>query len=128
MPTAVVRHVGQATSVRDSDFFLYHTHRNMVWTFAKHMPSPLVWLYLPQHVLFNVLVLLAYAWLGRSRLVLQAKLDAIRGLPAVLSERRLVQGRRVVSSHDLRAVMAKGRDVVSVLRSRSRELGAGGPG
>ena len=124
VPTAVVKHVGQATSVRDSDFFLYHTHRNMVWTFAKDMPSPLVWLYLPQHVLFNVLVLLGYARLGRSRLVLQAKLDAIRGLPAVLSERRRVQGRRVVSSHDLRTVMAKGLDVVSVLRSRSRELGA----
>ena len=70
----------------------------MIWTFAKDMPSPLVWLYLPQHVLFNVLVLLGYARLGRSRLVLQAKLDAIRGLPAVLSERRLVQGRRVASS------------------------------
>ena len=53
--------------------------------------------------------------LGRSRLLLQAKLDAIRGLPAVLSERRLVQGRRVVSSHDLRMVMAKARDVVFVL-------------
>jgi GT2 family glycosyltransferase len=130
VPTAVVRHVGQSTSGRDSDFFLYHTHRNIVWTYAKDMPSPLVWLYLPQHVLFNLLVLIPYARLRRFRLVLRAKVDAIRGLPAVLRERRLVQRRRVASSRALRAVMSKGLDVVPLLSRRSRELrgASGAPG
>jgi GT2 family glycosyltransferase len=126
VPAAVVTHVGQSTSGRDSDFFLYHTHRNLVWTFAKDMPAPLFWLYLPQHVFFNLLVLIPYARLRRSRLVLRAKLDAIRGLPAILRERRLVQSRRVASSRDLRAVMAKGLELVPLLRSRSRELGSSG--
>jgi Glycosyl transferase family 2 len=29
-------------------------HRNFVWTYAKNMPAPLAWIYLPQHVLVNV--------------------------------------------------------------------------
>jgi GT2 family glycosyltransferase len=127
VPTAVVSHVGASTSGRESDFFLYHTHRNIVWAWVKNMPSPLLWLYLPQHVLFNLLVLVAYARLRRARLIFRAKRDALRGLPAVLRERREVQGRRVASSRELRALMARGVDVVPMLTRRSRELEAAGP-
>ena len=127
VPTAVVSHVGASTSGRESDFFLYHTHRNVVWTYVKNMPSPLFWLYLPQHVLFNVLVLIAYTRLGRARLVLRAKGDALRGLPAVLRERRVVQGQRVASSRELRALMARGLEVVPMLARRSHELEEAAP-
>lgn len=128
VPTAVVSHVGSASSGTESDFLLYHSHRNIVWTFAKDMPSPLLWLYLPQHVLFNVLILIAYGLLRRPRLVYRAKLDAVRGLPMVLRERRAVQRRRVVSSRDLRAAMARGLDVLPMLARRSRELRAASTG
>ena len=124
VPTAVARHVGAATSGRESDFFLYHTHRNIIWTYVKNMPSPLFWLYLPQHVLFNVLFLIGYIRLRRARLVMRAKVDALRGLAPVLRERRIVQRRRVPSSRDLRALMATGLDVVPMLTRRSRELSA----
>jgi GT2 family glycosyltransferase len=128
VPTAVVSHVGAATSGRESDFFLYHTHRNIVWSWVKNMPSPLFWLYLPQHVLFNLFVLVAYVRLRRAGLVLRAKRDALRGLPAVLRQRREVQRGRVASSRELRALMAKGFDVVPMLTRRSRELqGVGRP-
>ncbi len=49
VPTAVVHHVGSATSGRRSHFTTYHGHRNLVWVFFKNMPGALLWLYLPQH-------------------------------------------------------------------------------
>ncbi len=44
---ASVQHVGSASTGRRSGFAVYHGHRNLVWTYAKNMPSPWVWLYLP---------------------------------------------------------------------------------
>ena len=127
VPSAVVHHVGSATARRESDFMLYHTHRNIVWAYAKDMPSPLVWLYLPQHLLVNVLTLAAFARQRRLRLALKAKLDAVRGLPAMLRERRRVQGGRIASARALRETMATGLDVVPTLVRRSRELRAASP-
>jgi GT2 family glycosyltransferase len=127
VPTAVAHHVGSAIARRESDFMLYHTHRNIVWTYAKDMPAPLLWLYLPQHLLVNVLTLLAFARRRRFRVALRAKLDALRGLPAVLRERRAVQRGRVASARELRAAMATGFDVVPTLLRRSRELAAAAP-
>ena len=62
-----------------------------MWTFFKDMPGPLLWLYLPQHLVLNVAALLYYPWRGQGGVVLKAKLDALRGLPSVLRRRRLVQ-------------------------------------
>jgi GT2 family glycosyltransferase len=122
VPDAVVEHVGSAASGSESDFLLYHSHRNMVWAFAKNMPTPLFWVYLPQHVLFNVLVLLAYLRLGRARLIIRAKADAVRGLRQALRDRREIQRRKKVASRELLALMARGVDIAPILRRRSREL------
>jgi GT2 family glycosyltransferase len=124
VPTAVVRHVGSATARRESDFMTYHTHRNIVWTYAKDMPSPLIWLYLPQHLLVNLLTVAAFAARGRVRVILRAKRDALRALPAILAERRAVQRDRVVSARDMRNAMAKGFTVVPILLRRQRDLQA----
>jgi GT2 family glycosyltransferase len=52
VPDAVVHHVGSATTGgADSDFCVYHGHRNLVWTFVKDMPGILFWLLLPLHLL-----------------------------------------------------------------------------
>jgi GT2 family glycosyltransferase len=108
VPQAVVEHVGSATAGRESDFGIYHAHRNLVWTYAKNMPSPLVWLYLPQHVLMNVLVIAWFSARGHPRSILKAKLDALRGLPGALKQRRMIQAKRVQSAAELREAMARG--------------------
>jgi GT2 family glycosyltransferase len=127
VPGAVVHHVGSATALRESDFMLYHTHRNLVWTYAKNMPTPLAWLYLPQHVLVNVLTVIALALKRRFRVALRAKIDAVRGLPAILRDRRAVQRTRVATTRELHAAMARGLEVLPVLTRRSRELAAASP-
>ena len=47
VPEAVARHVGSGTTARGSDFATYHGHRNLVWTFFKDMPAPLLLRALP---------------------------------------------------------------------------------
>lgn len=116
VPEAVVRHVGSAASGRHSAFSLYHGHRNLVWTWWKNMPAALLAAYLPPHLALNVVSLVHFAARGLLRPVLRAKRDALRGLPAVLRQRRRVQASRRASVADLRRVMAGGWKALGVGR------------
>jgi GT2 family glycosyltransferase/peptidoglycan/LPS O-acetylase OafA/YrhL len=108
VPDAVARHVGSATTGLLSAFTIYHSTRNQVWTYVKNMPRLLFWLYLPQHLLFNALTVLAYAVQGQGRAALAGKRDALRGLPRILAERRRIQAARVATSKEMRSAMARG--------------------
>lgn len=105
---AVVHHVGSATLGERSDFAFYHAHRNLVWTYIKDMPSTLFWLYLPAHLIANVVYVTHYALRGRGRVLLRAKWDAILGLPAVLRKRKITQKTRKVSNAALGKAMEHG--------------------
>ena len=40
VPTSVTHHVGSGTTGgQNSDFAVYHGHRNLVWTYVKDMPG-----------------------------------------------------------------------------------------
>jgi GT2 family glycosyltransferase len=108
VPDAVVHHVGSATTGERSDFTTYHGQRNLVWTYFKNMPPPLFWLYLPQHLLLNLAMLIWYTSCGQARVIWKAKWDAMKGLPRVLRERREIQATRRVNAWELRKIMAKG--------------------
>jgi GT2 family glycosyltransferase len=114
--SAVVRHMSSAVSGYRSDFAVYHGERNAVWTFFKDMPGPLVWLYLPQHVALNVASLLYYPWRGQGRVVLRAKLDALRGLPSVLRRRKRIQESCRANPWMLRRALRRGVAVPYVTR------------
>src|SRR5205807_9697187 len=102
---AVAYHVGSATTGLLSAFTIYYSSRNQVWTYVKNMPRPLFWLYLPQHLLVNVLTTLAYALKGQGRAALLGKRDALRDLGRVLAERRRIQNGRVATSREIRRAM-----------------------
>jgi GT2 family glycosyltransferase len=106
--SAVVRHVSSASSGYRSDFAVYHGERNAVWTFVKNMPAPLFWLYLPQHLVLNLASLLFYPMRTQGKAVLRAKIDALRGLPAILERRRRVQADLHVDPWTLRRSMRVG--------------------
>jgi GT2 family glycosyltransferase len=105
---AVVRHVSSALSGYRSDFAVYHGERNAVWTFVKNMPAPLFWLYLPQHLALNLAALAYYPLRRQGQAAWRAKLDAVRGLGAVLRDRRAVQRDRRAGSRALRSAMGRG--------------------
>ena len=110
MPDAIVHHVGSASAGKGSDYYVYHGHRNLVWTYVKNMPGLLFWLYLPQHIAANVYIIVRYALKGKRcwRIILKAKWDAIKGLPKMWRKRREIQARRVVGAWEIRKVMEKG--------------------
>ncbi|HET7746927.1 MAG TPA: glycosyltransferase family 2 protein [Vicinamibacteria bacterium] len=108
VPRAAVHHVGSGTTGARSDFTVYHGHRNLVWTFFKDMPGPLLVFYLPQHLLLNAVTLAVFAGRGQLRTIVRAKWDALRRLPAIWSDRRRVQRTRTVSARAVRRAMAGG--------------------
>lgn len=88
VPDARVRHVGSAVTGRLSDFTIYHSQRNAVWTYVKSAPPHVLWRYLPMHVLLNLGSVVTYGVRGRARTVLRAKRDALLGLPPIVRDRR----------------------------------------
>lgn len=107
VPDAVVYHVGSAITGRRSDFTVYHAHRNLVWAYVKNMPGPLFWLYLPQHLLLNLVSILWYGLRGRGRVILRSKRDAIKGLATIWRQRKVIQKKTKVGAWELRRLMAR---------------------
>ncbi|MCG6871970.1 MAG: glycosyltransferase family 2 protein [Gammaproteobacteria bacterium] len=105
--SARVIHVGSATTGRSSDFSVYHGHRNLVWCYLKNMPGMYFWLYLPQHLLLNLVSLLVFSARGRW-LIWRAKWDALRGLGRALGQRRGVQAGRRATPAVVCGRMARG--------------------
>lgn len=105
---AIVHHVGSATVGVMSDFVLYYSHRNIVWTFVQNMPAALFWRYLFAHIALNIIYMLYYTLRGRGKILWKAKFDAMRGLTKALKKRRVIQKARKATSADLLHVMERG--------------------
>jgi GT2 family glycosyltransferase len=108
VPEAVVHHIGSGISGHRSDFSVYHGHRNLVWTFCKNMPAPLLARYWPHHLAVNGLSVIHFTRQGRGRVILKAKRDALRGMPRVLRQRRAIQAGRRADLANLRRMMVGG--------------------
>ncbi len=107
-PKAVVHHIGSATFGERSDFAFYHSHRNLVWTFVKDMPTALFWRYVPAHLIANFIYLLYYTMRGRGKILWKAKWDALAGVGMALRKRRAIQRQRRISNVDLANSMEHG--------------------
>jgi GT2 family glycosyltransferase len=108
VPQSVAHHVGSGTTGgQDSDFSVYHGHRNLVWTFVKDMPGTLFWLLLPLHVMLNLASIVWFALQGRGRVILRAKRDAWLGLPKMWRKRQQIQKARVASIGEIWRVLDK---------------------
>jgi GT2 family glycosyltransferase len=108
VPTAVVHHVGSVIFGERSEFAFYHSQRNMVWTFVKNMPSWMFWLYLPAHLLANLIYLTWYLFRLPGKAIWRGKWDALRGLSRMLRKRKEIQSKRRVQLPDLIRVMEHG--------------------
>ncbi len=108
VPEAVVHHIGSATFGEKSNFALYHSHRNLIWTFVKNMPSTMFWRYLPAHFIANLIYVTYYTLRGRGRVLWRAKYDALKELPKFIHKRREIQGNTRTTGSDLMRVMQHG--------------------
>ena len=105
--SAVVHHIGSASTGKTSDFAYYYGHRNLVWTFYKDMPAVLFWIYLPLHILMNIFFSASLLLREKRDILLKSQIDAYRFLPLVLRKRKYVQQTRTVSSREIYRVMIK---------------------
>lgn len=106
VPTAVVRHVGSGSTGEESDVSVYYGHRNLVWTFFKNMPWPLIVVLIAPHLVMNLGVVLWFAARGKGELILKAKRDALYGLGRVFRQRRLVANSRKRSVIQVAALLS----------------------
>ena len=104
---ARVRHVGSGVAGRGSAFARYHGMRNLIWTFLRCQPGPL---------LVPLLPLLVAGLLGRMSLGVvidgdtpgarfRGFVDAARGLRAVMDDRRRIQTNRRTGAFALARAM-----------------------
>ena len=108
VPDAVVHHIGSATTGgQQSDFSVYHGHRNLVWTYIKNMPEVLFWLLLPLHILQNIYIIGRFVLRGQGNVILKAKWDALKGIPKMWRKRKVIQLNRTASIKDIWRVMDK---------------------
>lgn len=97
LPDAVVHHLGSGSTQRRSDLSVYYGQRNLIWTFVKNVPSPLIYFLLPFHVLANLFLLIISIFRKQGRIAFQAKVDALKKISDVVKKRKKVQGGRRIS-------------------------------
>ena len=108
VPEAVVHHVGSASTGKRSDFSVYYGYRNMIWTFFKNMPSPLIWFLLPIHITTLIFFIFYLSLRGQGKVILRAIFDAMKGMPKVLEKRKKVQNSIKINPSELLRVMSTG--------------------
>ncbi|HUN23555.1 MAG TPA: glycosyltransferase family 2 protein [Anaerolineales bacterium] len=108
VPQSVALHIGSGTTKRNSPFQIYHGHRNLVWSYVQNMPTPLLWKYLPIHLLSQLVLMALYTVRGPRKAIWQAKWDAIRGLKTAWQVRKAVQATATASAAEIERVMARG--------------------
>ena len=107
VPTALVYHRLSATLKTYSTEYVYYGHRNLEFVYFKNMPFPLLLLTLPLHVIDVFLSFCFFCAIGKGRVFLRAKWDAIKALPRVLRKRREIQRARTVSLAYLLSLLDK---------------------
>jgi GT2 family glycosyltransferase len=105
---AIVTHEGSGVVGKYSDFQVYYGHRNQVWVYLMNMPSPWIWIYLPQHLLYNVASILLFVFRGKTTVILRSKIDAIKGLSRAWQRRKEIQATSRISAMELRKRMSRG--------------------
>lgn len=94
---AVALHHGSLSSGGpDNEFVLYHGIRNSIWALVKNAPALWLLAHLPWIMAAHAGIWLRNLRKGRWRTLWRLYRDALRGLPAMWRERRVVRGNRQV--------------------------------
>lgn len=115
IPQAKVLHIGSASLGIQSEFAIYHSQRNMLWTFIKNMPFPYVFKYLPYHLVMNLGFVLYYGFCYCFCISLKALKDTLIGLPSILRKRKIVQAQIKVAPEEIMRV-------IQIPKRRNRNL------
>jgi len=101
VPQAVVYHKINQTVGRNSDFLLYHSRRNVEYTFFKNMPFPLIIATLPLHIIYNLLTFSQALLQKHFRVFINAKKDFTKNFKKTYKLRKKIQEKRKISLKEL---------------------------
>jgi GT2 family glycosyltransferase len=122
VPEAVAMHLVSATYGVESDRTVYQVQRNVVWVYFADMPGSLFWKYLLAHLFTDLVFLAHYTLRGKAGPAWRAKWDALRGLPAALRKRRLLQQDRQVTPAEIERLLDHGWLSPFILGKRGARL------
>jgi GT2 family glycosyltransferase len=97
VPGAIVYHKVNQTVGQNSDFLLYHSRRNVEYTYFKNMPFPLIIATLPLHVIYNLLTFAQSFFDKRIKVFLKSKKDFIKNFKKIYKLRKKIQEKRKIS-------------------------------
>jgi len=97
VPGAIVYHKVNRTVGRNSDFLLYHSRRNVEYTFFKNMPFPLIIATLPLHIIYNFLTFVQAFLDKRIKVFLKSKKDFLKNFKKIYGLRKEIQKKRKIS-------------------------------
>lgn len=99
VPTARARHIYSATAGQGSPFKQRLLGRNRLAAIIRCFPGPLLRSCLPAMLAYDTLAI-GYALLYRQYPIASGRLEALRALPMLLEQRRLIQARRTAPVSD----------------------------
>src|SRR5258706_1878742 len=108
VPEAVVYHVGSASTGKRSDFSVYYGYRNMIWTFVKNMPAPLIWILLPLHISAILFFAMYLTLRGQGKIIWKAIFDAVYGLPKMIEKRKVIQKNKKINPANYLKAISRG--------------------
>ncbi len=88
VPTARVVHIHGGTAGFRSNLSIYYGNRNLIWYVIKNFPSRTLLLCSPWIIGRNCADIPYYFIHGKGRAIIRAKIDMIKGLPAMVCKRR----------------------------------------
>lgn len=98
---AIVYHKGSVTTSVMSDFAIYHSYRNIVWTIIKNLPLPLFFRFCLKIKLGHWAIILLNVKRGKTWLILKAYLHAFLKFPKFWKKRKLIQKHKKISNTEL---------------------------
>jgi GT2 family glycosyltransferase len=105
VPDAIVRHMVNTSIGKLSHTYVFFGHRNSEYLFWKNMPTQLLWRFLAERMIFNLLSMLYFTLKGRGFSFLKAKVDFLGNLSEILKKRAEVQKRRNIDNQQFRALL-----------------------
>jgi N-acetylglucosaminyl-diphospho-decaprenol L-rhamnosyltransferase len=106
VPSAIVRHIGSASSGRRSRFAVFHGTRNRIWTLAKNVPLPLLPVVIPFHLMATLLFALLAPVRGTAIPTWGGICAAFPAMGRVLRQRREIQRKKKAGAIEIARAMS----------------------
>lgn len=105
---AIVYHKGSAIHGKLSDFAIYHTYRNLIWTQFKNLPLTLLLLQLPWFFVGHLFIFFYYIFTRHTRTILKAYINGKIGTLLMLKTRSKNLKKKTVSNKKILSLFEAG--------------------